>query len=328
MIGVGIDAGGTTTRWIALHEDGRVFSEGNIAGLTALMLHTDVGVSKLKSETVLIGRALKEKFAQTNASSNDVIRVCAGFTGIDSHSPELAEIIAASLATTASNVKIMSDIEVAFRGVFQPNEGYLVYAGTGSIAVFIDANDEFQRAGGRGVGLDDGGGGYWMAREALRQIWRREDERPGAWKDSSLACAMFKRIGGSDWDESRKFFYSRERGEIGALALSLQETADSDPLSREILRGAGIELARLGAAMMVRYGPRPIALSGRASRLHPIIEATMRERLPSAKISMVETQAHHTAARMALKYERTRGYPDDSASCHPREGADPHREQS
>jgi glucosamine kinase len=302
MIGVGIDAGGTNTRWIALREDDSVFAEGSVAGLTALMLHSEAGVAKLRSETARIGIALREKFSQSGFASNELIRVCAGFTGIDTHSPELAEIIARSFDTNAHNVTIMSDIEVAYRGVFQPNEGYLVYAGTGSIAVFIDSENEFQRAGGRGVGLDDGGGGYWMAREALRQIWRREDERPGAWKDSTLACAMFKRIGGDDWDHSRKFFYARERGEIGVLALSLQETADSDPLSREILRGAGIELARLGAAMIVRYGLRPIALSGRASRLHPIIEATMRERLPSAKISMVETKAHHTAARMALKH--------------------------
>ncbi len=300
MIGVGIDAGGTTTRWIAFAEDGSVFAEGNVAGLTGLMLHTDAGVAKLKTEMAKIGVALQEKRPSSSAQSMMPIRVCAGFTGIDTHSPELAEIIAASLATFAGEVVTMSDIEVALRGVFQPGEGYLVYGGTGSIAVFIDAENKFQRAGGRGVGLDDGGGGYWMAREALRQIWRHEDERPGAWQDSTLARSIFNRIGGNDWDDSRKFFYSRERGEIGALALSLQETADSDPMSREILRGAGIELARLGAAMIVRYGQRPIALSGRASRLHPIIEATMRERLPSATISMIETKAHHTAARMAL----------------------------
>jgi glucosamine kinase len=305
MIGVGIDAGGTATRWIALNDDGSTLADGSVAGLTALMLHTDAGVKTLKAETAKIGVALRENTSRLALQSNQTIRVCAGFTGIDSHSSALAEIIAASLQTSADAVVVMSDIEVAFRGVFQPNEGYLVYAGTGSIAVFIDRNNEFQRAGGRGAGLDDGGGGYWMAREALRQIWRREDERPGAWKDSTLANALFDRIGGSGWNESRKFFYASERGDIGAVAQVLRDTADSDPLSREILRGAGIELARLGAAMIVRYGQRPIALAGRASRLHPIIEATMRERLPSAPISTVETKAHHTAAHMALQQSRS-----------------------
>lgn len=294
LLGLGLDAGGTTTRWVLLGDAGQSLAEGKVAGLSGLHMNNELGVRRLRSE---LGRVASDLAA---ARGGLRVKVVGGFTGVDGHSPELAALMGAVLAVDTSDVRVMSDIEVAYRGEFKPGEGYIVYAGTGSIAAFIDANNEFQRAGGRGVGLDDGGGGYWMAREALRHIWRREDERPGAWKNSPLAAAIFKRIGSSEWSDSRAFFYSRERGEIGMLAMALQETADADPISRDILRQAGVELARLGAAMTNRFGARPIALAGRAAKLHPIIEATMRERLSTVAITFIETSAHLSAARLAI----------------------------
>jgi glucosamine kinase len=293
-LGLGLDAGGTTTRWLLLDSTHNVVAEGKVAGLSGLHLSNELGVRRLRSELGSIRDAIETFRGEAR------VKVLGGFTGVDSHSPELAALAADVLGVQVDDVRIMSDIEVAYRGEFAPGEGYIVYAGTGSIAAFIDAQNEFQRAGGRGVGLDDGGGGYWMAREALRHIWRREDERPGAWKNSALAHAIFKKIGSNEWADSRNFFYTRERGEIGALAVAIAETADADPISRDILRQAGNELARLGAAMVNRFGMRPIALAGRAAKLHPIIEVTMRERLPSAKITFIETSAHRSAARLAL----------------------------
>jgi N-acetylglucosamine kinase-like BadF-type ATPase len=260
------------------------------------MLHTDHGLRRLRATIAEIADAVRAVLPAGSA-----LAAAGGFTGVDGHSAELAQLIADAFAIAPQRVAIMSDIEVAFRGTFQPGEGYIVYAGTGSIAAYVDETGHFHRAGGRGVGLDDGGGGYWMAREALRHIWRREDESPGAWKESALARAMFDRLGGSDWDRARTFFYARERGDIGMLALAVRETADADPVSREILRGAGIELARLAQAMINRYGTKPVALAGRAAKLHPIIEATLRERLPKVALRYVESVAHEAAARIALQ---------------------------
>jgi N-acetylglucosamine kinase-like BadF-type ATPase len=279
-----------------LDADAQRLAEGTAGGLSGLMLHTDHGQRRLKATIAEIADAVR---AVLPAGSS--LAAAGGFTGVDGHSAQLANLIADAFAIAPQRVAIMSDIEVAFRGTFQPGEGYIVYAGTGSIAAYVDESGCFHRAGGRGVGLDDGGGGYWMAREALRHIWRREDEAPGAWKESALARAMFDRLGGSDWDRSRTFFYARERGDIGMLALAVRDTADADPVSREILRGAGIELARLAHAMIARYGTKPVALAGRAAKLHPIIEATLRERLPKVALRYVESVAHEAAARIALQ---------------------------
>jgi N-acetylglucosamine kinase-like BadF-type ATPase len=201
---------------------------------------------------------------------------------------------------------LCNDIEIACRDAFEPGGGYLVYAGTGSIAAFIDAEGTLHRAGGRGVVLDDGGGGFWIAREAMRRIWRREDERPGAWQASPLAHAVFDYVGGSDWSFSRQFIYTRERGEIGQLALAVARSADVDGEAREILRLAGAELARLAQALVARFGARPVVLSGRAAALHPSIAQAMREALPATlSLEQRTVRPHAAAARLAIRPEPT-----------------------
>jgi N-acetylglucosamine kinase-like BadF-type ATPase len=199
-----------------------------------------------------------------------------------------------------SQVHACSDIELAYRVHFAPGEGYLVYAGTGSIGAWIDGQGQLHRAGGRGVLLDDGGGGYWIAREALRHIWRNEDETPGQWRNSPLAQTVFDYLGGPDWSATRSFMYGRERGEIGQLARAVAASADADPAARAILVQAGRELARLATALCTRFGPRPVLLAGRAATLHPLIQESLRATLP-AGVTLAHSAGlmHHGAARLA-----------------------------
>jgi len=233
-------------------------------------------------------------------------RVCAGVTGLDSRDEQLCTAIATPLGLNSHAITVHSDIEIACRDLFAPGEGYVVYAGTGSVAAFIDAHGTLHRAGGRGVYLDDAGGGFWIAREALRQVWRREDEAPGAWQTSAMARALFERIGGSDWAHSRQFFYQSERGEIGQLARAVAETVDIDAAAHGIICQAGIELARLGNAMLHRFGARPIALAGGAAAMHELIEATMREHLPAHVDMRVRVaEAHFAASRIAARVAAT-----------------------
>ena len=201
-------------------------------------------------------------------------------------------------AWTPRAITLCNDIEIAYLDSFEPGEGYLVYAGTGSIGAYIDADHQFHRAGGRGVMLDDGGGGFWIAREALRQIWRNEDERPGRWRESPMARAVFDHVGGDDWAFSRQFIYGQERGEVGKLALAVAASADADPAAAAILHAAGRELARLAQALTRRFGPRPVVLAGRASGLHPIIFGAMRAALP-AELQLTQTVSQAAPRRGA-----------------------------
>ncbi len=299
-IGLGIDAGGTQTRWALADASGKILGEGRVSGFSALQCATEKGVVHLKDTLENLGNAVRELALPTG--------ICAGVTGFVSGSASaqlLLELLRLQFPE-AKKLQLGNDIEIAFLDVFRPGEGYIVYAGTGSIAAFIDVDNNFHRAGGRGATLDDAGGGYWIACAALCQIWRAEDERPGVWLQSAMARAVFKELGGCDWLTTRQFVYGTgsetNRGDIGKLALAVAQSADADDKALQILTNAGTELARLAKAMISRYGVRPVALAGRAAMLHPIIEATFRRSLPAEiAVQRSEGAAHEAAARIAAK---------------------------
>ncbi|MDQ1920464.1 N-acetylglucosamine kinase [Massilia pseudoviolaceinigra] len=291
-LGLGIDAGGTRTRWALAAADGSIVAEGDVAGLSALQMGSAAGRASVQASFAAL--------AATVLAHGRPRAVRAGLTGFGGDGAQLQQWLAGPLGLPDEKVVLCSDIEIAYLASFAPGEGYLVYAGTGSIGAWIDADGVFQRAGGRGVMLDDGGGGFWIAREALRHIWRNEDEEPGRWRGSPMAQAVFAQIGGDDWALSRQFMYGQERGEMGRLALAVAASAEADPVAAAILAEAGRELARLALALTARFGARPVVLAGRAAALHPLIVNTMRAGLPDA-LSLTQTtaRAHHAAARLA-----------------------------
>ncbi|SDH27295.1 MULTISPECIES: N-acetylglucosamine kinase [unclassified Duganella] len=292
-LGLGIDAGGTQTRWALANAAGAIVAEGSVGGMSATQMGSTAGRDAV--------RGIFAMLATQVLAAGQPVRACAGLTGFDGASTQATQLLAEVLKIAPAAISMRNDVEIAYLDSFAPGEGYLVYAGTGSIAAWIDADGQFHRAGGRGVTLDDGGGGFWIAREAMRHIWRLEDEQPGVWQQSAMARAVFAQIGGSDWSLSRQFIYGQDRGAIGSLALAVASSADADPVARNILDRAGSELARIALALVGRYGARPIALGGRAAQLHPLIAQSMRAALPDElSLTQRHTLAHHAAARIAL----------------------------
>lgn len=283
---LGIDVGGTSSRWVVMDGTGREIAQGHGPGFSGTEMFTSSGADRVAS-------CIAQLAARVPAP---VHAVCAGVTGIGDGSPSLHALLRRAFALPGAAVQLASDVEIACRAAFAPGSGYLVYAGTGSIAAFIDEAGVLHRAGGRGVLLDDAGGGYWMAREALRRLWRREDELPGAWRHSLLAQRLFAAVGGETSIHAARFLMERDRGEVGCLALHLAECASGDELAREILGDAGVELARLANAMRRRYGPRPIVFAGRAALLHPLIAQAAQAQLAGDVAASWRTLAPHAAA--------------------------------
>ncbi len=318
-LGLGLDVGGTQTRWaLAAHATPAVLAQGQAPGWSGLMLHTPAG-------RATIAQVLAE-VAAAAAAQGPVAAVLAGVTGFDATQlPELSQLLGAAFKLPGTAVGTLNDIELACHAAFSPGEGFVLYAGTGSVAAFIDAQGQLQRAGGRGAVIDDAGGGHWIASQGLRAVWRAEDETPGAWRQSLLAQRLFDVLGGPDWAATRHWVYGASRGELGTLALAVATAAEQgDAVAGQILDEAGRELARLALALARRHGPRPLVLAGRAFDLHPRLPAALRDTLRAAAAqasSLQPDQArawatlaaapqrallpHHAAARLAAARLRT-----------------------
>lgn len=293
---LGLDAGGSATRWALADAAGTLQREGAVAGLSGLQLHDAAGRA-----------AVTQALRDVAAGAGPVHGIVAGVTGFDAaQAPLLSGLLATALGVAAGAVQAMSDIELSCRAAFAPGQGCVLVAGTGSIAACIDAQGTLHRAGGRGAVIDDAGGGHWIACQALRQVWRAEDAAPGAWQTSALARRLFGHIGGTDWAQTRQWVYGASRGELATLALAVAAAAaaDEDAAALTILQRAGMELARLARVLLQRHGPQPLALAlaGRVFELHPAIEAQLRLALaPGTPVHRLSEPAHVAAARLAAQ---------------------------
>ncbi len=294
---VGMDVGGTAARWALADAQGVVQARGESPGWSAAAWGT-ASQPALASAVRACAQAVRTQGAPVAA-------LWAGVTGCDVAVPGVTALLADAFGVPPTQVRLMSDVALACRAHFAPGEGTVLIAGTGSIAAHLDAHGALLRAGGRGVLLDDAGGGYWIAREALRAVWRREDEAPGAWHDSVLAQHLFAALGGSSWAHTRGFMASASRGEVGALAVAVAQAAHGgDGQALAVLQQAGKELARLVLAMVQRVGQQPLVLCGRAARLHPCIEQHLRQALPpAAALRLSQADLADAAARLAQQHE-------------------------
>jgi len=293
---LGLDAGGTGTRYALVAGGGQLLAEGHAPAMSGIQLLDEGG--RLGADITLggIARALPQLPRA----------VVAGITGYDhALAPQMLPRLSQIFGVEAGAAKAMSDIELLCRAAFAPGDGIVVYAGTGSIAALLDAMGFLHRAGGRGATIDDAGGGHWIAREALKRVWRAEDEEPGTWQRSALAQALFEQMGGNEWHHTRQWVYGGpglSRGKLGELATVVAAVAGKDAAAMALLEQAGRELARLPQALMRRYGRHPIALAGRAFSLHVAVERGFTSALPSGtEITTMREQPHLAAARLALR---------------------------
>ena len=307
--GLGLDGGGTATRWALAAPGGSIAAEGQVAGISGLQLADAAGRDSM-ARTMAALAADVQRLAPGRAAASMV----AGLTGFASddgadgtEGAALQALLAAPFGLPVACVQAMSDIELACRAAFAPGQGAVLYAGTGSIAAFLAADGTLHRAGGRGAVIDDAGGGHWIAREALRLIWRAEDAAPGAGAhsvnraESALGRQVFAAVGGSAWADTRAWVYGASRGELGTLALAVAAAArEGNAPALALLQQAGQELARLANCLHQRFGPLPLALAGRVFELHPAIEASLLAALPAGTIiHRLAMPAHHQAAVLA-----------------------------
>lgn len=263
-IGLGIDAGGTATRWCLVTQTGEVLARGDVAPLTGHVYAPEVRARSLATLETLV--------AGVGAADTPPTHVLAGITGLDAGTEAAAfyrNEIAHRVGVDPAAVIVENDMGVAYRAACAPGTGILVYSGTGSVACHMQADGALVRVGGRGVVIDDAGSGFWIAKEAVKALFRAEDLAPGSGWATALGRHLARGFGGATWDHARQTIYAGDRGAVARLAQPVAEAAgEGDATARAILAEAGRELALLARALLGRLGPREVVLAGGATRLH------------------------------------------------------------
>ena len=100
--GLGIDAGGTQTRWALARSSGEIVATGFVSALTALQMGTEPGRAHIRQSMTAIADALP--LAHRPGS------VCAGITGYTESDWELCQLMAAALGIAPAAIALRSDI--------------------------------------------------------------------------------------------------------------------------------------------------------------------------------------------------------------------------
>jgi glucosamine kinase len=299
-LGLGIDAGGTATRWRLAERGGHCVAKGSVEPLTGHLF------SPAAEERA---RRIVAEMARAVATTGTPRGIIAGITGLTRDTPAEATmrgIFAEAFGLPQERIFVAEDMWIAYLAYFALGEGILVYSGTGSIGYYLSETKEVIRVGGRGNLIDDGGSGFWIAREALKAVLRAEEEDPGSGWATLLGACLAESLGGTDWNLIRLYVYGGDRGKIGSLARAVGDAAGrGDPTALGILREAGRELARLANCLIKRLGPRPVALVGGSSRLHEVVAEAFRNDL-AAPVEFIasDLDAALTAARLAATLHR------------------------
>ncbi|SNY54016.1 BadF-type ATPase [Pseudooceanicola antarcticus] len=287
---LGMDIGGTASRWVLVDRDGEVIDRGITDGASGL-IYDARSLARFRGAIEAVRDALPGavSFAEFGITG-------AGF----SRHPQIEEQVSDILGLPRERFSYSSDMGLAWHSAFHGRRGHLVSAGTGSVGMTYDERGERIVVGGRGILVDDAGSGVWIALRALRLLFRRIDEDGGPKEVEILASCVFAAMGGNTHDAMRDYVYGGDRGRIGRLAVAVAEAArEGDEAAQELLREAGRELAHLGRTMLNRCGEAPVAFVGGVLGLDPSIRAEITSVLAGHEVEFPRIDAALHAAMIA-----------------------------
>lgn len=238
---LGVDGGQSST--IAVIGD----DTGRIAGWASAGPCNHVGAAEGRAKFLrVMGECCSQ--AATRASLDPIKAhfkaACLGMSGgPDDKAALLAELI------DAERLIVTHDAKVAWAGATEGEPGVVVIAGTGSIAYGENMHGESARAGGWGYIYGDEGGGFDIARQALRAALR---EYEGWGPRTALTPALMELTGAVNANDALHRVYTAEwpRARVAELAITVDRIAlEGDPVAADILRHSAQQLALLAAAV-------------------------------------------------------------------------------
>jgi len=239
---LGVDGGQSSTTALIGDESGRVVGAGSGGPCN----HVEGPGGRDKFIRALEG-CLRQasRAAELDPAAVVFEAACLGFSGGPEDKRALLKVM-----LRARRLMVTTDAPIALTGATAGRPGIIVIAGTGSIAFGRNASGKTARAGGWGYVFGDEGGGFDIARQALRAALRLEEGWGAA---TCLHARLLEATGAASANEVLHRFYTAEwpRHRVATLAQLVDEAARAgDPAASVILANAAEQLATLAA--MVR----------------------------------------------------------------------------
>jgi len=238
---LGVDGGQSGTLAMIGDASGRVLGSGEGGPCN----HAAAGEGRRKLEFAVaesVGAACLQ--AGLDAAAVRFEAACFGMSG---GPDDKREILAGILRV--EKLMVTNDAVIALAGATVTGQGIITISGTGSIAFGRNAAGRSARAGGWGYVFGDEGGGFDIARQALRAALRMEE---GWGPRTSLREVLLAETGARDVNDLLHRFYTPEwpRSRVAGLARAVDRAAqDSDAVATEILRGEAQQLALIAGAV-------------------------------------------------------------------------------
>jgi N-acetylmuramic acid 6-phosphate etherase len=239
---LGIDGGGTKTEW-ALLEGGTVVQHG-VLPQGNLRLNTDEQLLQLFS-------VLPREVSHVGA----FLAAC----GTPADRERLRGLVAA--VWPQAQMVVGSDRDSALATAFRDEDGIIVIAGTGAV-VHGRRDGRTEKAGGWGHVVGDRGGGYDLARQALREVLTRFDLEQTI---SPLAQRILAELALNSFADLGTWAMAADKMSVARLAPAVFEAVRrSEPAMLQVVEGGAQVLAEFTRAVAQRLGwaDPPVRLIG------------------------------------------------------------------
>jgi len=263
QVAVGVDVGATSSKAMAVRQDGTLAGRG-VAGGGNPNSHPPELAAKRVAEAVA-----------TAIGDGTAVACVLGAAGESKFSdPAIVEVFTTALDQVGVTcaIDVVSDAEVAFASATASSAGTVVVGGTGSIAARIVDRRKTARIGGWGWLLGDEGSAYWIGRESVRSTLRalQSDLPLGSLGEAVLTEAFGSpdlSLADGAWrqDAVRRLITSANAEapiRLARYAAMVSEHAAADPAARSIVDRAAELLAAHATAARTAGEQTPIVLAG------------------------------------------------------------------
>ncbi len=281
MLTLGLDAGGSATRW-ALLDVARdsVVARGEAGPASGHIFDPAVRARTLAAWDAVIA-AVRPHGAPA--------AIAGGVTGLGAGTPEAAELaalLANGLGTPLAAVTLGErPVDPGARAVSRRRRRHRL-CGHGLHCYGIDGQGRTVKIGGYGVAIDDAGSAYWIAARGLRALLRRR----GGGARRGAAGGGARRP-----DRRQRLAHDPAPASTDATAAALRRWRPSSRAAHEgdldaldILEEAAAELARLGSSCRTdamhphRWPRRRLPAASAAGRAHGVSPRTGPDLLPAS----------------------------------------------